>query len=252
MSAKTRPQDEWQLKRTLANLATLFATAIDLLQKGARSPTMIDALLRALQLFKENTLGVALPTPETRNDEPARHIAPLPNETSARDQDSKNWQAVFGWAWKRVRVCAAQPNRYRHQPQTILAAKWVLEYGLPSHQCYWNDRFAIAILCDLDWQTQRLATWCLVSNGLQDYWEWQTHCGFDIGAILKKLDVLESEFQPPKATTYTPVGHPHVLRRLVEKYNLPTCHFDPSRSLADRESAERNQFNGAYPYASVL
>jgi hypothetical protein len=51
MSADTRQQG-W-----LARLATLFATAITLIQKGVRSDRMAETLLNALQLFKENRLA---------------------------------------------------------------------------------------------------------------------------------------------------------------------------------------------------
>ncbi len=41
---------------TLAKLALLFATAVTLIHKGSRSELMVNDLLRALQLFKENRL----------------------------------------------------------------------------------------------------------------------------------------------------------------------------------------------------
>lgn len=51
-TSKRRAKNEF-----VAILAGLNANAIDLVNKGKRTPEMIRALLRALQLFKENRLG---------------------------------------------------------------------------------------------------------------------------------------------------------------------------------------------------
>jgi hypothetical protein len=56
MSARTR-QEERARTETLARLATLNASAVDLIQSGQRELAMVEALLKANQLFKENKLG---------------------------------------------------------------------------------------------------------------------------------------------------------------------------------------------------
>jgi hypothetical protein len=48
----------------LATLASLSANAVDLINKGKREPEMVEKLLKALQLFKENRLGDAVPNPD--------------------------------------------------------------------------------------------------------------------------------------------------------------------------------------------
>jgi len=45
-----------KLSERLAKLTLLFTAAVTLIQKGSRSDEMIETLLRALQLFKENRL----------------------------------------------------------------------------------------------------------------------------------------------------------------------------------------------------
>lgn len=56
MSADTRRPERDQLKDWLARLAALFSTAVTLIQKRARSERMVEILLHAFQLFKEDRL----------------------------------------------------------------------------------------------------------------------------------------------------------------------------------------------------
>lgn len=59
MSARTRrkPKASDPKLDQLVRLSGLNANAVDLIQSGQREPAMVDALLNAHQLFKENKLG---------------------------------------------------------------------------------------------------------------------------------------------------------------------------------------------------
>lgn len=59
MSANTR----LERNKELANLASLYAQAVGLIERGKRSPQQVHALLTSFQLFKENRLLASVPKP---------------------------------------------------------------------------------------------------------------------------------------------------------------------------------------------
>ncbi len=102
----------------------------------------------------------------------------------------------------------------------------------PDHQCYWNNRFFLAIKFDLPEKMQRQAAWMAVLNGLNGYWEWKTHSGYDLVQALHAIGVTEGV--PEKLADvphhlYVPVERV-VLAGIAKKFNLPTKRFDKNRS----------------------
>src|SRR3989344_1878047 len=99
----------------------------------------------------------------------------------SREEDGNLRHATSELARKLVARCMTDPSKYLKNPMTVLCAEYLFE-NHALHQCYWNDRFCIAVMCGLWSNRQRLAAWCVVSNGLNLYWEWRTHSGYDMAA----------------------------------------------------------------------
>ncbi len=105
MFAETKPANPRnELRGQLSRLASLLAVTIELLQKDARSREMVKNLFRALQLFKENRLGVvlatenSLQTPALREiiNEPVAHL-PLSGriKTAMRNSNVRTLREVL-------------------------------------------------------------------------------------------------------------------------------------------------------------
>ncbi|GEM_PF-2689568 len=100
-----------------------------------------------------------------------------------------------------------------------------------AHQCYWNNRFFLAVKFDLPEEMQRTAAWKAITNGLNGYWEWRTHSGYDLVQAMQEIGITEGV--PEKAANvpdhlYIPVEK-DVLAQIARKFNLPTKRFDKSR-----------------------
>lgn len=63
-------------------------------------------------------------------------------------------------------------------------AREEFDHKLPSHNCYWNDRFCIAHQFDLDKKRKREAAIWVHANGQSGYYETITHYGFNLNQIL--------------------------------------------------------------------
>jgi hypothetical protein len=155
-----------------------------------------------------------------------------------------------------VALCMNEPGVHLNDPLTLPCAQivWAI-HGERQHQCYWNDRFVTAVMCGMDEQSQRVAAWSAVSNGLIGYWEWRTHYGFDTAAALKHLDLVRKDFDPDDLRppgrfpdyNYLAAGFP---RALVEKFKLPTTVY--GATLSAEQIKERNAFDLRYPELSPL
>lgn len=159
----------------------------------------------------------------------------------------KDWSKIP--AEERERLLASANTLFDHQP---------------GHQCYWNDRFCVATLCGLSEEKQRQAAWCLVSNGINNYWEWYTHGGYELHNCLfhLKIKVATGNVRP---INIAPIGIPwscinpgytspprELLLEIIKHFRLPTSRLDLSRALTESEQRERDTFNKIYPHHKVL
>jgi len=119
-------------------------------------------------------------------------------------------------------------------PEARELALKVYEEGLPTHQCYWNDRLYIAIRFGLDEEHQRKAVVnSVVANGRSGYFEQRTHFGFDNRRLLQEQGV-PTEFLPAMhggALDYQDLDE-RVIRTVAEKFGI---------NLGNREDLERLQ-----------
>lgn len=93
-----------------------------------------------------------------------------------------------------------------------LAREVYLE-GLPSHQCYWNDRFCIAMDFDLDPELKREAAERLEQNARQGYYEPITHFKFDLNKTLIQNGVPEVFL--PKIPSEGGIHYDHVSQQAL-------------------------------------
>lgn len=152
----------------------------------------------------------------------------------------------------RVHDCIESPTEtLLKDPVTKLAALYKYNYQ-PSHQCYWNNRFCIAIACDLPKQLQREAAWCAVSNGLNEYWEWVTHSNYDATVVLRRMGINDV----PRiivATGFLYCNMPKSIAvQLIRMFDLPTRALGVKKTLTTDEEEERDRFNHNYPHHNVM
>ena len=161
------------------------------------------------------------------------------------------YRAASELANKVVEQCMADPARHLGDPMTLLCAEFMFK-NQPTHQCYWNNRFCIAVMCGLQEDQRRLAAWCAVSNGLNGYWEWRTHSAYDMATMLKYLDIVADDFSAPeKGGMYSTLAG-GIAAKLAERFRLPTTNFSMEKRLTEEEHREREAFNRTYPYTRVL
>lgn len=169
------------------------------------------------------------------------------------DEKSRHdrWTTTHQLAHKMVDRCITDSAKYLKNPMTLLCAEYLFE-NQAAHQCYWNNRFCIAVMCDMWQNSQRLAAWCSVSNGINGYWEWTTHSGYDMVAVLKSIDIVPADFVAPNGGKSYCVLDGRIAAKLAEKFDLPTSHFGTRRQLTERDEREREYFKSKYPHVHVL
>jgi len=168
-------------------------------------------------------------------------------------------RATWDFATEIVNRCVNEPQtrtQLLDNPSTLAAAHWVFDHHA-LHQCYWNDRFCMAVMCEMSEDQQQLAAWCAVSNGLNRYWEWITHWDYDMTTVLKHLGILGPDidvscFISPKETGYYKLDD-EIAHKISDHFQLPTLYFPKSiPSLSVEETEMRLRFNRIYPHHSVL
>lgn len=118
----------------------------------------------------------------------------------------------------------------------------------PAHQCYWNNRFFLAIKFDLPEEMQRQAAWMSVLNGLNGYWEWKTHSSYDLVQALQDIGIID---MVPESLDDVPV-HLYidvdavVLEQIAHKFKLPTMRFGGNRTVdwTEEERSFRDLVDG--------
>lgn len=148
-----------------------------------------------------------------------------------------------------VNACMSNPQLAINNPTATLAAFYEF-HDQPAHQCYWNNRFCIAIMCSLPISLQTKAAWCAVSNAVNGYWEWTTHSGFDVEAVLCHIGINFENLQH-KHEGYCSLKSPFI-GAIVNYFNLPTTRYGMKSELSDFEKRQREEYNRMYPHTAVL
>lgn len=177
-------------------------------------------------------------------------------ETQRRIAEAIEWakgqELDLSKARARMLACRPGPQEFISDPWTIIAARHVWD-DQPAHHCYWNDRFAVAVLGGLSLAELRIGAWCVVSNGLNDYFEWKTHSGFDMDRVLNFLgiDTSHDRLRPEGFPAYCELSD-DICSKLVAMFNLPTTAFHHKTNLTDVERKESDEFNRQYGYRPIL
>lgn len=61
------------------------------------------------------------------------------------------------------------------------------------HNCYWNDSFYLANRFNLREHNKKKSAIVALWNGRNNYWEWQTHHGFDNGKLLCDMEIIKED-----------------------------------------------------------
>lgn len=120
----------------------------------------------------------------------------------------------------KLRVYMLNPADFSDDPEALEIGRREFN-NLPSHPCYWNDRFCVAILCNMPFEFKRNAAWAIVKNGKRGYFEWNTHFGFEMRKIFTYLGIRYSppSEQPLDGYFYL---HGEIIRQLAMLFDLPT------------------------------
>lgn len=120
-----------------------------------------------------------------------------------------------------------------------LAGLYVFENTQPRHECYWNNRFCLAVMLNLPWELQQKAAWCSVNNGLIGYWEWLTHSGYRTTQTLERLHI-----QVPRAASIKALEGEYAYldsetaSDIVQYFDLPSRMFGPPGFKLDEKAKE--------------
>lgn len=146
--------------------------------------------------------------------------------------------ALEAWVSARVSECMENPDEHSGKPKTVIAGEhcWANQ---AAHQCYWNNRFVLAVMCGLGLWKMRQSAWYVVSNGIMGYFEWKTHAGYDMAKVLERLGIDTSTLDK----TCDGVGYcklaPSVCKVLIETFDLPTTAFGVKKSLTPDQLRDR-------------
>lgn len=156
--SKTRRRKEDPTKDFLARLAALVATAITLIQKGARSDQMIKTLLEALHLFKHKRLAGVVSIGKRSENNLSENFQELLSMTVSDlplDKRAKKYFLDNG-AWYLGEAMRFLPAKDSHTPKAVkVMQEYVIELGLPPdlkpleagwRPPYWDDPVLLKVL----------------------------------------------------------------------------------------------------------
>ncbi len=117
-----------------------------------------------------------------------------------------------------------------------------------------SEQFCIAVCCNLSFQIQRKTAWLLVSDMLSGEFSWITPLSsFSVEKALAHANLIpENYFGSEKIRTRAfQVGRfyfdsSELMKKIVEKFGLPTCRLHPNKTLNEKEKTERGSFNASY------
>ena len=124
-----------------------------------------------------------------------------------------------------------------NSPEALELAVRAYNVSLPLHQCYWNDRFYIAVRFGLQRELQRRAVVnSVVLNGASGYFETETHFGFDNSRLLQELGISAEHI--PTGKGYHTLDE-KVIRAVAQKFEVDLD--DPSEMLRLQEGYFHSQ-----------
>lgn len=157
------------------------------------------------------------------------------------DECSQARGATFRFAHAHVKECIADPETHWKDPITVMSAlfEWDCQ---AAHQCYWNNRFVIAVMCNMCLFNKRTSAWGLVCNGQSGYFEWTTHSGYKVADVFRHLGI--QDVNPPERQDSYCRAPKHILDQIADIFDLPTTTYGRKNRLTDDEKREREELNG--------
>ena len=171
-------------------------------------------------------------------------------QTGDLEKKRLNLKAAAEWVRKRILECMDDPKKHADDPLTLIAAQWEWERQ-PMHHCYWNNRFALAVMCGLSFEEIQMAAWCLVSNGLNGYFEWSTHSGYDMTVVFNHLGIDTAKVVKPDSRMYAHLPRP-ICIELIKMFNLPTTTLGVKSRLTNEEQERKSWLEQHYSYTPIL
>lgn len=128
------------------------------------------------------------------------------------------------------------------------AGKFIIEteQHLPG---FLSEKFCIAICCELDFEIQREAAWFLVSDMLNGTFVWITRLSnYSVEKALHQAGIIPANYCTPAEIRMDRVEfhYSDILKRIIEKFNLPTHRLHSDKILTREEKEERIRFNIRY------
>ena len=137
-----------------------------------------------------------------------------------------------------------------------MAAKFIIENqgSLPDFQ---SEKFCIAVCCDLEFEIQRECAWFVVSDMLNGSFSWITHLSnYSVEKALHQAGIISAGYCTPAELRRDriKIEPSDLMKKIIEKYNLPTHRLHSNRILTEDEKKERAWFNVLYStcYATPL
>ncbi len=156
-STHTRRQKRKPIEKLLADLTMLFTTAVDLINKGKRSETMVTLLLQALQLFKQGRLAAVLPVELGQEILPDNFQAllslPVKDQPIARRTQTYLTEHGVWYVGELYKLCDRKTHKKLKAIEDV--KKLLRHLGLPEsldpihagwQPPYWNDPQVLAVL----------------------------------------------------------------------------------------------------------
>lgn len=164
-----------------------------------------------------------------------------------KEEFYKNHVATSKFANEQIRSCMLDPDTHQSDPLTYICANWCYQEK-PHHQCYWNDRFVIAVMCNLSFEEKQAATWAIICNSHIRYFEWFTHYGYYMLDAFQYIGIAVPEEckNLRSRTEYTSLHH-SIICDLVTVFNLPSEHYRYGEPLDANGVTLKNALNKLHP-----
>lgn len=143
------------------------------------------------------------------------------------------------------------PETHQSEPLTLLCANWEYNHQ-PLHQCYWNCRFVVAIMCNLSYEEKQMAAWAVICNSMNKYFEWVTHSGYSMLDTFQYLgiDILEDYLSLARSSQYISLPG-SIIDSLVVMFDLPTEVWRTGLQLDHAGIELRRKLNSLHPKLSL-
>lgn len=82
----------------------------------------------------------------------------------------------------------AKPHHYQDSVQVKLAAFWQW-HNTPKGRVHWDNKFFLAVICNLPYEMQQSAAWALVGNSVQKVLTRETSLGYSLLAAMTHIGI---------------------------------------------------------------